>query len=152
VMNTGEASWDETLGLTLERSGFPEETFHTFSYSPLSGPGGKIEGMLCVVMEDTDRVRGERQLASLSTLANALVNANTRKDVFAPIQRGLSDQKDIPFSLVYCFEDHTPTLCLVAQTGIELGHPAAPREIDAESLSAPWPVDILFSSNRAITI
>ena len=35
VMKTGEASWDETLGLILERSGFPEETFHTFSYSPL---------------------------------------------------------------------------------------------------------------------
>ena len=38
VMTTGEASWDETLGLILERSGFPEETFHTFSYSPLAGP------------------------------------------------------------------------------------------------------------------
>ena len=31
VMRTGEASWDETLGLILERSGFPEETYHTFS-------------------------------------------------------------------------------------------------------------------------
>ena len=36
-MTTGEASWDETLGLILERSGFPEETYHTFSYSPLAG-------------------------------------------------------------------------------------------------------------------
>ena len=35
VMKTGEASWEETLGLILERSGFPEETYHTFSYSPL---------------------------------------------------------------------------------------------------------------------
>src|SRR5579863_1110251 len=89
VMRTGEASWDETLGLILERSGFPEETYHTFSYSPLAGPNDQIEGMLCVVMEDTQRVRGERQLASLSALAGALVNANTRKDVFAAIQRGL---------------------------------------------------------------
>ena len=78
VMRTGEASWDETLFLIVERSGYPEESYHTFSYSPLSGSSGQIEGMLCVVMEDTLRVRGERQLASLSTLAGALVDANTK--------------------------------------------------------------------------
>jgi PAS domain S-box-containing protein len=152
VMKTGEASWDETLGLVLERSGFPEETYHTFSYSPLAGQDDKIDGMLCVVMEDTQRVRGERQLASLSTLAGALVNANTRKDVFDAIQRGLAGQKDIPFALVYCFENDGPTLSLVAQTGIGIAHPAAPRKIDAESFSSPWPVDILFNANRAMTI
>jgi signal transduction histidine kinase/CheY-like chemotaxis protein len=152
VMRTGEASWDETLGLILERSGFPEETYHTFSYSPLAGTNGQIEGMLCVVMEDTQRVRGERQLSSLSTLAGALVDANTRKEVFAAIHRGLADQKDIPFALVYCFEDGGPNLCLVAHSGIEPGHPAAPCEMDSESITAPWPVHLLFESNRSMTI
>jgi signal transduction histidine kinase len=152
VMRTGEASWDETLGLIIERSGFPEETYHTFSYSPLSGANGDIQGMLCVVMEDTQRVRGERQLASLSTLASPLVDANTRKEVFTAIERGLADQKDIPFALVYCFEDVGPNLCLVAQSGIQPGHLAAPREMDSESITAPWPVHLLFESNRPITL
>ena len=44
VMETGEASWDETLLLILERSGYPEETYHTFSYSPLDGPDGQDRG------------------------------------------------------------------------------------------------------------
>ncbi len=152
VMTTAEASWDETLGLIIERSGYPEETFHTFSYSPLAGPNDKIDGMLCVVMEDTQRVRSERQLASLSTLAGALVNANTKKDVYEAIKRGLDGQKDIPFALVYTFANSSPTLCLVAAAGIEAGHFAAPREIDAESLSGAWPVDILLNANRALTI
>ena len=152
VMRTGEASWDETLGLILERSGFPEETYHTFSYSPLAGSSGEIEGMLCVVMEDTQRVRGERQLTSLSTLAGAIVNANTRKEVYSAINHGLAEQKDIPFALVYCFEDGGPNLCLVAQCGIEPGHSAAPKEMDSESVSAPWPVHILFDTNRPITL
>ena len=152
VMTTGEASWDETLGLILERSGFPEETYHTFSYSPLAGSDGRIEGMLCVVMEDTQRVRGERQLSSLSTLAGALVDANTKKEVFAAIRRGLADQKDIPFALVYVFEDDGPNLCLVAESGIEPGHPAAPKEMDSESVAAPWPVHVLFDTNRPMTL
>ena len=152
VMKTGEASWDETLGLILERSGFPEETFHTFSYSPLAGADGKIEGMLCVVMEDTQRVRGERQLASLSRLAGALVDANTKREVFAAIERGLADEKDIPFALVYCFDNDPSKLCLVAQSGIAPGHPAAPKEMDVESVANPWPVDLLLSSNRGMTV
>jgi signal transduction histidine kinase len=152
VMQTGEASWDETLGLILERSGFPEETYHTFSYSPLAASNGEIEGMLCVVMEDTQRVRGERQLSSLSTLAGVLVDANTRKEVFAAIKHGLADQKDISFALVYCFEDGGTNLCLVAQHGIEPGHPAAPKEMDSESVAAPWPVHRLFENNQAITL
>jgi signal transduction histidine kinase/DNA-binding NarL/FixJ family response regulator len=152
VMRTGEASWDETLGLIIERSGFPEETYHTFSYSPLASTNGEIEGMLCVVMEDTQRVRGERQLSSLSTLAGALVDANTRKEVFAAIQGGVAGLKDIPFALVYCFEDGGPNLCLVAHSGIEPGHPAAPPEMDSESVTAPWPMHILFETNRPMTL
>ncbi|MBV9920081.1 MAG: histidine kinase, partial [Pseudonocardia sp.] len=36
VLATGRATWDEDLLLFLERSGYPEETYHTFSYSPLA--------------------------------------------------------------------------------------------------------------------
>src|SRR6185437_8642389 len=68
VLETGVATWDENLLLFLERSGFPEETYHTFSYSPVSGDDGAIAGMLCVVTEETERRIGERRLALLSEL------------------------------------------------------------------------------------
>ena len=44
VLDTGVATWDEDLLLFLERSGYPEETYHTFSYSPLDGDDGGIDG------------------------------------------------------------------------------------------------------------
>src|SRR5262249_41913427 len=56
----GEATWDEGLLLFLERSGFREETYHTFSYSPVFDDAGTIAGLFCVVTEETDRVVGER--------------------------------------------------------------------------------------------
>ena len=40
VLTTGKATWDEALLLFLERSGYPEETYHTFSYSPLRDDAG----------------------------------------------------------------------------------------------------------------
>jgi hypothetical protein len=58
VMTTGEATLDESLLLFPERSGYVEETYHTFSYSPLTDDSGAVAGMLCVVTEETERVIG----------------------------------------------------------------------------------------------
>jgi hypothetical protein len=52
VMSSGAATWDQALLLFLERSGYPEETYHTFSYSPLADVDGKVAGMLFVVSEE----------------------------------------------------------------------------------------------------
>ncbi|MFC4036981.1 SpoIIE family protein phosphatase [Dactylosporangium siamense] len=77
VMATGTATWDVALRLFLGRSGFTEETYHTFSYSPLTDDAGDIAGMLCVVSEDTDRVIGERRMATLRDLSADTEGADT---------------------------------------------------------------------------
>ena len=85
VLSTGEATWDEALQLFLERSGYPEETYHTFSYSPFSDDSGLISGMLCVVTEETDRVIGESRLAVLRDLAAELSSCIAKQNVLAPL-------------------------------------------------------------------
>ena len=89
VLETGEASWDEGLFLLLERSGFPEETYHTFSYSPLTDNDGHIHGMLCVVSEETARVLNRRQLSTLSSLSSALADAITEHEVASAVEHAL---------------------------------------------------------------
>jgi signal transduction histidine kinase len=152
VMETREACWEETLLLILERSGYPEETYHTFSYSPLEGPDGQIAGMLCVVIEDTARVIGERQLSALSTLAASLAGTISEQEVFSAIEHGVSDQKDMPCTLTYLFDGVGTKLKLVARTGIDADHPAACTAIDATSRDAPWPIHLLLAAKRAITV
>ena len=44
VVRTGQATWDEGLLLILERQGFREETYHTFSYSPVPDDRGRRRG------------------------------------------------------------------------------------------------------------
>ena len=149
VMQSGEASWDESLFLILERSGYPEETYHTFSYSPLAGPDGSNVGMLCVVMEDTGRVIGERQLSSLGTLAASLVDASTRDEVLAAVERGLTDQHDLPFALTYLFAEDGVTLHLAASSGVDRGSPIACREISLDKPNCAWPADLLLSGQSA---
>lgn len=57
----GEATWSENLPLTMERNGFPEATWYTFSYSPLRDDDGRIAGMFCSCIETTAQVLAGQQ-------------------------------------------------------------------------------------------
>src|SRR5262249_54085035 len=75
----GESTWDEGLMLFLERSGFTEETYHTFSYSPVYDDDNRIAGMLCVVTEVTERVQSGRGLALLRDLSTRVAGTSVRE-------------------------------------------------------------------------
>jgi PAS domain S-box-containing protein len=57
----GEATYWDNLPLTMTRKGYVEQTWFTFSYSPLRGDGGQVEGMFCACVETTDTVLAERR-------------------------------------------------------------------------------------------
>jgi PAS domain S-box-containing protein len=151
VLRTGEATWDEGLLLFLERSGYPEETYHTFSYSPLADDNGKIDGMLCVVTEDTDRVIGERRLALLREIASALASAQSREAVFAAIcDRINANSPDLPFTLTYLYAADGASADLACTTGIPDGHPLAIAKIDSDAPHAPWPAQQILTRTSPI--
>ena len=50
----GEATFNENLHLVIERNGYPEDTWYTFSYSPIRDETGGVGGMLCVGHETTE--------------------------------------------------------------------------------------------------
>ncbi|HEX4010412.1 MAG TPA: SpoIIE family protein phosphatase [Solirubrobacteraceae bacterium] len=140
VLRTGEATWDEALLLILERSGYREETYHTFSYSPLPDDEGRISGILCVVSEDTTRVIGERRMATLrelGALSSGVQDEREFLDVAAHVLEG--NPNSLPFTIVYLF-DADGTARLACSSGIRPGHPAAPQCILPADPGSPWPV------------
>ncbi len=60
----GEGTYHQDLMLVMNRKGYDEKTWFTFSYSPLRDEAGDVAGMFCAVTETTDRVLAERRLAS----------------------------------------------------------------------------------------
>ncbi len=62
VMETGESAYSEDVKLPIEKKGFLEYGFWTFSCTPLYGDDGKIEGALLLSTETTDKVIGFREL------------------------------------------------------------------------------------------
>jgi PAS domain S-box-containing protein len=81
----GEATYFENLPLVMTRKGYEEQTWFTFSYSPLRGDSGEAEGMFCVCTETTAQVLAER--ARLSE-AERLRQLFDRSPGFMAVARG----------------------------------------------------------------
>jgi len=77
VMHKGQATWNERVHLRMERHGFSEDTWFTWSYSPIHDEGGGVGGLFCAVTEDTPRVLAERQRDKLDGRLRALVTASS---------------------------------------------------------------------------
>ncbi|HEX4179506.1 MAG TPA: ATP-binding protein [Caulobacteraceae bacterium] len=122
VLGSGEATYSEGMLLFLERSGFPEETYHTFSYSPLFDDAGVIAGMFCVVVEETDRVINERRLDTLRKLGSAMAVARTEAALFSAVEAELAQNlADLPFTLTYLFDEDRLAARLAACSGVAAG-------------------------------
>jgi len=144
VLETGTATWNESMLLFLERSGFPEETYHTFSYSPLHDDAGTVAGLLCVVKEDTHEVISRRRMQTLRDLGSRRSTQLTERETVAAFCQELADSsRDLPFSMVYLLSEDGSTARLTGSTGFTGAHPAAPLRLavdDAADDAATWPV------------
>ncbi|MGJ7582095.1 PAS domain-containing protein [Variovorax sp. RHLX14] len=58
----GEGSVFSDMPLLMSRNGYPEQTWWSFSYTPLCDGSGVVRGVFCVTSETTEGVTAERQL------------------------------------------------------------------------------------------
>ena len=58
----GEALSFEDLPITMRRNGYMEDTWFSFSYTPVRDESGGIAGLFCACTETTAKVRGEQKL------------------------------------------------------------------------------------------
>lgn len=71
----GTGTWEVNMPLTMVRHGVVQETFWTFSYSPLFDDDGRIAGLMNIVTETTDAVRDRNALAAEVERAQAALRA-----------------------------------------------------------------------------
>ena len=73
----GNATYRENLPLMMMRKGFVEQTWFTFSYSPVRDESGAVAGMFCAVAETTAQVLAEQEaLAERTILADIVENTD----------------------------------------------------------------------------
>jgi signal transduction histidine kinase/CheY-like chemotaxis protein len=145
VLLRGEASWNDQRHMVMYRNGYAEETYFTFSFSPLPADEGGIGGLFCACTEDTQKVLGERRLAALRHLAAATANARTEREAAAIAARTLSEHDaDVTFALVYLIASDGATANLAAGSGAFQPDRWAPSQVsltdEPSSTAASWPL------------
>ncbi|HEY9700716.1 MAG TPA: ATP-binding protein [Trichocoleus sp.] len=138
VIFKNEGTYDEALLLIMERNGYPEETYYTFSYSPIPDDHGGIGGIICANTDDTQRIIGERQLALLRDLAAQTADARTFDEACRlSINCLKTNLYDLPFAMIYLVEPDQRQVFLAGTSGIDRHHPAVLETVDLDS-KAIW--------------
>ncbi|MFC5289638.1 response regulator [Actinokineospora guangxiensis] len=82
VLAGGEATYSDNQLLFVRRHGYLEETYWTFSFSPVHGPNGEVLGVFVTTSDATPQVLADRRLETLRRLGTlSIAEADTPVDV-----------------------------------------------------------------------
>ena len=147
VMLRGEATWSVDQLLEVDRYGYLEEAYFTYSYSPIKQLDGTIGGVFTAVSETTERVLGERRLRVLRELSERTANAQSVEQACAQFVSVLGDANpDLPFALVHVRDEDSDGIRLMAASGLGPDWTPPPSDCD------PWRVSEVIRTGQAATL
>ncbi|MCL4295508.1 MAG: GAF domain-containing protein [Anaerolineae bacterium] len=155
VLSHGEATWSNDQMLPLERYGYTEETYFTFSYSPIRDENS-ISGIFTAVTETTQRVLGERRLRTLRELGARASEGKTATEAGQIAAEILAlNPADVPFALLYLLEADDRQVHLAGAAGVEPGTAISPPLIklaDPAEEIAIWPLAQVVETGQAVVV
>jgi PAS domain S-box-containing protein len=143
VLKTGQPTWSENLLLPMARHGYWEETYFTYSYSPVLDDHGTVRGVFTAVTETTEQVIGARRLAALHDLGAQAGAARTVEQACALVSQSLDRARgDIPYFCLY--------LGRGGDTGFTLGGVTPGASAAAETHR--WPLAEALEQSRRLIV
>ena len=154
VFQQGEPSFLNNVRLFMNRGDYLEETYYSFSYSPILDESGKVGGLFCPSTEITSNVLNARRLRTLSELsASAFIERSVESACASALRTLAKNPDDIPFALLYRFAADGRSMRLQAQTGISSDHWQSampllqPNSWQADALLPPQVVPVAQSDS-----
>jgi PAS domain S-box-containing protein len=114
---SGEAGGSKDALLAMQRHGYIEECYFDFTFTPVFGEDGKVDGIFNAVIETTFGVIHERRSGLLQNLARKIISLSNSGEVFKKVNAILKKKSaDISFCFSYSLSDGDPDPMLVAST------------------------------------
>ncbi len=153
VMATGDPFCSEDRLFVLDRHGYREETYFTFSCSAIPDETGRPGGMLVTSIETTERVIGERRLRTLHALAALASRSDTVTAACDVLAKTLTaNSNDLPFTLLYLLDTDRTRAELRATSPAAGATPAGPETIslsNGDEDAAVWPIARVARTSQA---
>lgn len=143
VLATGEGTFHNDELLSMHRFGYTEECFFEYTFNPIQGQGGIIDGVFNVVSETTYRVLNDRRARLLREVASRTGIAKTAEESCALMIEALrADPADIPFALIYLVDSEGKHARLCGSTELSLDNSTSPAVVNlaAEDSNDGWSI------------
>ena len=148
VRTTGEAALSRDLLHFYRRGAYLEERYCTVWFSPIEVEAGKVEGILSLVDNTTERVVGERRLQTLRDLVARSSEAREVEEGCRIAAEVLDKNRDdLAFALLYKVDKDNGRVTLAATAGVDAGGPGSPQYIDLSDPEPAWAVARAVSAN-----
>ncbi|MCG7287919.1 SpoIIE family protein phosphatase [Cellulomonas sp. ACRRI] len=121
VMVRGEPTWEVDRHLVTNRSGYDEDVYFTFSYSPIRDSSDQVGGLLDIVTETTERVVEQRRMRLLGDLSAALSTVRDDLDALASATLALLGRAEDVLAAALYVRDRDGALVLRGSAGASRG-------------------------------
>ena len=137
--HAGEGVYIRDQRMFLDRYGYLEEAFMTFSFSPIRVESGNVGGIFHPITESTAQVLNARRTQNLRELTGRIARSRTIDELTGLMESdGETMALDVPFMLLYELvdagtEEGGAGLRLRGRTGLPADSALAPAGVDANA-------------------
>ncbi|MBW8684172.1 ATP-binding protein [Chitinophaga rhizophila] len=137
----GEGTYIKDQRMFLDRYGYLEEAFMTFSFAPIRDESGGVGGIFHPITETTEKMLSARRTQVLRDLAAQIGKAQTVDDICTLAGAHHEDYvTDLPFLLLYKINADSGESTLMTSMGVEKAPMLAPETITPDNDHDKWPL------------
>jgi PAS domain S-box-containing protein len=135
----GEGTYIKDQQMFLDRYGYMEEAYMTFSFAPIRDESGGVGGIFHPITESTEKMLNARRTKVLRELGASLAKAKSVMEIGQMTSSKYEDyQMDIPFLLIYQIDYSAGQAKLVSSAGIPEPDLLIPDHIDIHDVANSW--------------
>ena len=151
---TGDTAFLESQQIFLERHGYVEECFFTFSFSPIRDEAGRVGGLFHPVIEMTTQMLSERRTRALRDLTAQTNKAKSVSEALCLSAQSLAEYVlDVPFVLLYELDADGDQARLVGANDLQADPVASPNTAGSRvKEQTPWPLEEVVRLGSAVQV
>lgn len=143
----GEGTYITDQRMFLDRYGYLEEAWMTFSFAPIRDESGGVGGIFHPITESTEKMLSARRTQTLRDLGAAIGKVKTVQEIGEVTLTQYTDhQLDLPFLAFYQFDGQEAKL--ISSSGLPVGTSLTQEKFSVAD--SKWPLAKLVENNEVI--
>ena len=150
----GEGTYIKDQRMFLDRYGYLEEAFMTFSFAPIRDESGEVGGIFHPITESTENMLSARRTQVLIDLGTAIGKAKSLEQIgIITAEKYADGVLDLPFMLFYKLDKATNTIILISAAGLPTNTELTPQLINLNQKNISiFPFETVLQTEKYLVV